>query len=78
MPTFNITCQTNRDLSNDEVGALPHGWTRNPEQHNYVQAHDVAADRISDALCYVDEQIVKASLSEPALKPVSTSVREAP
>lgn len=78
MPTFHITCQANRDLSNDEVGALPNGWTRNPEQHNYVQAYDVKADRICDALCYFDEQIIKASLGEPALRPVSTSVREAP
>lgn len=49
-----------------------------PRPVERVQAYDVKADRVCDALCYFDEQIIKASLGEPALKPVSTSVREAP
>jgi hypothetical protein len=78
MPTFHITGQANRDLSNDEVAALPEGWTRNADQHNYVQAYDIDAEHIGYALGYFYEQIIKASRGEPALKPVATSVREAP
>lgn len=78
MPTFNVTGQTNRDLSNDEVNALPKGWTRNADQHNYVQAYDIEAEHIWYALGCFYEQVVTASRGEPALRPVSASVREAP
>lgn len=77
MPKFHITGQTNRDLSNDEVAALPKGWSRNSEQHNYVQAYDIEADRIGDALHYFDGRIVEASRSEPALECAAVSVRRA-
>jgi hypothetical protein len=77
MPKFHITGQANRDLSNVEVAALPDGWTRNAEQHNYVQAYDVEAEHIGHALAYFYKQVVTASRSEPALRPVSTAVREA-
>lgn len=78
MPRFHITGQINRDLSNDEVNALPDGWARNEHQHNYVQAYDIDAEHIGYALGCFYKQIVEASRGEPALRPVSTSVREAP
>lgn len=77
MPTFHITAQASRDLSNVEVAALPEGWTRNDDQHNYVQAYDIEAPSIGDALSLFDGRITDASRGEPALRPVSVSVREA-
>ena len=74
---FHLTAVANRELTDEEVAGLPSGWTRNPEQHHYVQIHGLGAASIGAACDRAETVLRRVSVATPTLAIRTVTARAA-